>query len=356
MKIDNIDASYNPEFDGHKKIIRFQDSGVNLFGFIAIHNTNLGPAVGGTRFYSYSNKDEALTDVLRLSHAMTYKCAISGVKFGGGKAVIIGNPAKLKTKKTLKAYALVVRTLAGSFYTGEDVGISESNVQYMLKVSPYFVGKSSLAGDPSPFAALSTYISLKTAARYIYGKYKLKGLTIAVKGVGKVGSRFVELVLREGADVCIADIDKGAIKKVLDNYPQVTVVNPKDIHRLEVDIYSPCAMGSEFNKINIKTAKYKIICGAANNQLSSMEIGELLFKRNILYVPDYLANCGGLLNVVGELDKKGYKKETVVKKINNVSGLLKKILTTSKQQNVSPSTVANKIAEEIVNKSSYEHH
>lgn len=337
-------------FDDHKLVAYIHDSTSKLKGYIAIHNNNLGPAVGGTRFYQYKTEKEALDDVLRLSRAMTYKCAISGVKYGGGKAVIIGNPTVLKTRKILRAYAQAIKMLNGSFFTGEDVGVNESDVQYLLKFSPYFIGKTSLAGDPSPFAALSTYMSLKTAVRHVYGKHKLKGLKIAVKGVGKVGSRLVEFVSGEGADVYITDIDKSATKKVIDKFPQVTIVDSKVIHKLDVDIYSPCAMGYEFNKINIRAARYKIICGAANNQLSSVEIGNLLFKKNILYVPDYVANCGGLINVVSELDKKGYRKKTVVKKINSISKLLNKILITSKQQNISPNTVANKMAEDIVNK------
>lgn len=332
------------EYDKHKLIRRFEDKESKLRGFIAIHNNRLGPAVGGTRFYHYPTEKDAIKDVLRLSKAMSYKCALAGVKYGGGKAVIIGDPQKIKSESLIISYAKEVDKLNGKFSTGEDVGISEEDTQLMLTASPYIIGKKGLAGDPSPYAALSTFYSIQAASKFLFGNKKLVGKSIAVKGIGKVGTELVRLLLKVKANVYVADVDRKAIYKVKKLYPNVKVVSPKKIHTLKVDIYAPCAMGNEFNNLTKGYIRAKIICGAANNQLSATEIGDWFFDNDILYIPDYIANAGGLINVVDELEPGGYNKKRVNKRIRNVKKTVERIIKFSEKKKKSTVRISDELA------------
>ncbi|MFH1170894.1 MAG: Glu/Leu/Phe/Val dehydrogenase dimerization domain-containing protein [Candidatus Vogelbacteria bacterium] len=313
------DLSKNTAYKNHVAVISFEDDTCSLSGFIAIHNEKLGIAVGGTRVYSYASKEDALTDVLRLSETMTYKCAIAGVAHGGGKAVIIGDPKKIKTPELLKSYAEVIKSLKGRFYTGEDVGLSESDVQYMLKFSPYFIGKSDQAGDPSEYASLSVFVVMQEAVKKVLRKDSLKGVRVGVKGLGKVGYGLVKLLSEAGAIILGADIDTLACERVRKNYPEVAIVPPENILSEKLDVYAPCAMGNEFTSTTIqKISLPKIICGGANNQLSSASIANELQKNGVLYVPDYLANAGGLINVADELEEGGYNQKRVLNRIEKL--------------------------------------
>jgi len=348
MKI--IPANNYPDFYFHKAVYELVDEKAGLKAFIAIHNDNLGAAVGGTRMFPYASDDEAISDVLRLSHSMSYKCALAGVNFGGGKAVIIGNPKLDKTPELLTSYAKGIDELRGAFYTGEDVGISESDVQQMLKTSPYFIGKSSFAGDPSPYASLSTFYAIEKIAQLVWGNDDLSGKTVAVKGVGKVGSELVRLLSEKDAQVIIADLDPEAIKATLSVCPNARVVDSKEIAYLDVDIYAPCAMGNEFNKENLSSLKCKIICGAANNQLSDSSMALKLYKNGITFVPDYVANAGGLINVADELETGGYNKERVLQRISNIKNTIQNLWDLSRYQGKSMHEVADQLAEKIINK------
>ena len=341
------DLSRFPEFDNHKAVYRFEDLSVGLKGFIAIHNDNLGPATGGTRMFPYVSEDEALRDVLRLSRAMTYKCALAGVRHGGGKAVIIGEPEKNKNEKFLCAYARIVSELKGRFFTGEDVGISEDDVQVMLKESNSFIGRRGIAGDPSPYAALSTFYAAQVALSECCGQEDFFNRLVTVKGVGKVGSELLRLLIGVGALVSVADIKPAVISEVKSRYPQVKIVDPQEIHKQAVDIFSPCALGNDLNLKSINEILAKVICGAANNQLASPDVGDALFKAKILYVPDYVANAGGLINVVDELESDGYSKKRVLKKIENLKNTLRTIFLFSKQKNQPPHRIADRLAEDI---------
>ncbi len=337
------------EFDNHESIFFFYDRATGLKSFISIHNSKLGPAVGGTRMFLYSSETEALSDVLRLSKAMTYKCALAGVSFGGGKSVIINDPQR-KNKKILKAYAQKINTLNGNFYTGQDMGISKSDVGLMLKYSDYFIGKPGLAEDPAPYAALSTFYSIQTAMKKLYGSEDLNGKTIAIKGVGNVGMNLIKLLAKTGAKLIVADIDKEKINKIKSTHKLIAIASPKVIHKVECDIYSPCAMGKEFNFKNVKQVKASVICGGANNQLTSNEVGNILFKRNILFIPDYVANAGGLINVVDELESGGYKKTRVLTRIENIKKTLKNILDLADRKNIHPNYVSDQMAKKIIGK------
>ncbi|MBM3206561.1 MAG: Glu/Leu/Phe/Val dehydrogenase [Candidatus Staskawiczbacteria bacterium] len=334
------------EFDNHKKVIKFNDKDSGLKGFIAIHNDNLGsPAVGGTRMFPYKSESEAIIDVLRLSRAMTYKCAIAGVPYGGAKGVIIGDPKKDKTDVLLKAYAKEVESLKGSFCTGEDVGISQDDINLMLDVSDYFIGKPDLAGDPSPYASLSSFYAIQEAVNFVFQKKSLKGIKVAIKGVGKVGSELARLLSNEGAEIFVSDIDNLALENVKKIAPSVAIVDNDKISFLDVDVYSPCAMGGEFSLQNVEKIKAKIICGGANNQLSDDEVGDWLFRHEIYYVPDYIANSGGLINVVDELEKGGYNKDRVLKRIKKVKNTVNEVFSIAKKINKSPHRVADQITE-----------
>ena len=337
-----------PDYDGHKYVIEEQDKKNGLHAFVAIHNNRLGSATGGTRIFPYLSREDAITDVLRLSRAMTYKSAIAGLKHGGGKGVIIADPVKQKTSELLKAYGEFINRINESlceYTTGEDVGISQSDIEFLSKVSPYIVGTKGKAGNPSPFAALSTYYAMKAAVRFLYNKSDLKGFKISVKGVGKVGSALVDLLVDEGALVFVADLSLEAVGRLKKKHRMLNIIEPTRIHKLDVDIYSPCALGKEFNNENIAQLKCKMVCGAANNQLEDSHIGEILFQKGIYYIPDYLANCGGLINVVDQLEKGGYKKSRGVKMIARVKSKTSKILSKSKEQQKPTNIVADEICE-----------
>ncbi len=335
------------EFDNHQLVAQLFDERAGLKGFIAIHNTHLGPAVGGTRLYAYDTEEQALADVLRLSRAMTYKCAAAGVAFGGGKGVIIGEPTPEKRAALLQAYAQAVAELGGQFFTGEDVGITEADVQFMLRHSSYFIGKAEHAGDPSPYAALSTYYAMQAAIKEKTGATSLFGVKVVVKGLGKVGSELARLLLQDGAVVTGADIKLEAAEAVKKALPGLTLCNPHEAHRLSAHVFAPCALGQELTNETVPEIKARVVCGSANNQLASDGIGDDLFKRGILYVPDYVANAGGLIDVVDELREGGFNKERVKAGVEAVRTTVTNILRTALQTNVSPHSVANQLAEKM---------
>lgn len=337
-----------PDFSGHQQVIEISRPEVGLRGFIAIHSNVLGPAVGGTRMYPYKTEREAITDVLRLSHAMTYKCALAGVKFGGGKGVVVGDPKKIKNEMLLNAYAEEINNLKGRFYTGEDVGLQEDDVAIMLRTSKYFIGRADQAGDPSPYAAQSVFVAMRAACNIVYGSPSILGKRIAVKGVGKVGSELVRLLLEAEAKVFISDIDKEVAHKVSQDYPDAIQVSNEFIARQECDIYSPCALGGEFTKQNIQLLKAKIICGGANNQLENDEMGQLLMNKHIIYVPDYVSNAGGLIDVVDELNPSGFDPNRVNSTIKNIEKMVYNILSRSNREKIPTNIVSNAMAEEVL--------
>ncbi|MDP3993596.1 MAG: Glu/Leu/Phe/Val dehydrogenase dimerization domain-containing protein [bacterium] len=339
-----------PEFDNHETVISLSDGQTGLRGFIAIHNTNLGPALGGTRITSfYPNEEAAIKDALRLSRAMTYKCAIADLPFGGGKGVIIADPEDPQLNDLLQQYARKVSTLEGQFYTGEDVGLTEENVQFMLKFSPYFIGKTGLAGDPSRYAAYSTFLAIQTALEFL-GKAGLAGKKFVIKGLGKTGSELARLLIEAKSKVIASDADESKIREFKSKYPNTEFVPVKNIEEVRADVFCPCSLGNDITEGNIGRVKFSVIAGTANNQLEADEIGDKLFNSGILYVPDYVSNAGGLINVADELLPGGYNRDRVMDGINRIQLTLREILVRSQLLAISPNKIADAMARSVFDK------
>lgn len=336
-----------PQFDGHEMVSYFSDQATGLRGFIAIHNTHLGPATGGTRYWRYDSEREALSDVLNLSRAMTYKCALAGVPYGGGKAVIMRNARYPKNTVLLSAYARAINLFNGKFYTGEDVGMTEHDVATLAKYSPFINGLPGKAGDPAPWAALSVFYAMEAGLKAIYGTTVIRGKTFAIKGLGKVGSEVVRLITERGGEVYGADIRRDAAKKAVRRFPKIKIVRSGDIHTLKTNVFLPCALGGDFNGRTIPQLKCDMVCGGANNQLVSPQDGVRLHERGILYIPDYVANAGGLINVAEEWNKEGYSRDEVRRKIKDVGKTAARVIALAQKKHQPTSIVADRMAEEI---------
>lgn len=336
-----------PEFDNHILISSFFDEITGLKGFIAIHNTNLGPAAGATRFWHYRSEEDALRDALRLSRTMTYKAALAGLPHGGGKAVIIGNPKRIKNTALLREYAQRVNLLGGNFYTGEDVGMDKKDVKIMAKETKYVIGSSPKSDNPPYWTALGTFYAMQAGLREVFGTSSLRGRTVAIKGIGKVGKELCRLLAQKGAKLVVADIDPEEIQVIQNELPDTRVVSPEEIHKEEVDVYSPCALSRDLTARVISELQCKLVCGCANNQLGSPRSGSLLHRRKIIYIPDYVANAGGLINVVDELNPKGYSRTRVMRRVRHIRQTAKKIIDLSKKHKRSPHIIADELAEKI---------
>ncbi|TSD03757.1 MAG: leucine dehydrogenase [Parcubacteria group bacterium Greene0714_36] len=344
-----------PQFDGHEMVSCFHDKATGLRGFIGIHNTRLGPATGGTRYWRYDSEREALGDVLNLSRAMTYKCALAGVPYGGGKAVIMRNARYPKNAAFFAAYGRLVNLFNGKFYTGEDVGMTEQDVAILARYSPFINGLPGKAGDPAPWAALSVFYAMEAGLKAVFGAATMRGKTFAIKGLGKVGGELVRLITERGGTVYGADVKREAVKNAVRRFPNMKIVRPADIHALKVNVFSPCAMGGDFSGRTVPRLKCDIVCGGANNQLMSAQDGERLHERGILYIPDYVANAGGLINVSEEWNKKGYDRDEVMKKVKAVGKTVRRIIERARKQRAPTSMIADRLAEKVFNgKSKYE--
>lgn len=336
------------DFDEHSLVSFFSDSKNDLKGYIAIHRgSTVKPAFGATRFAYYQSEQEALKDALKLSRFMSYKSALAGLNYGGAKAVIIAGKRHQKiSQKQLKAYADKVNLLHGSFVTGADVGMTQANVKQVSKYSRYFVG---VKGDPVKYTTLALWQSLQVCAKETFGDGDLTNRSVAIQGLGKIGSGLLEHVYRKAAKIIVADTNPQQVKAVLKRFPKVEVVNPADIHRQAVDIFSPCALSRTLNVKTIHQLKCKTIVGGANNQLENLHIGEVLFKLGILFAPDYVVNAGGLITVVDEYEYQGFSEKRILEKIRIIPETLKKILAASKRQHKAPNVVADSFAEAIFN-------
>ena len=291
------------EFDNHESLHYFHDESTGLRTIISVHSTALGPAAGGCRRWTYTNDADALTDALRLSRGMTYKNAVAGLKFGGGKAVILANDRAPKSGELFAAFGRVVDSLAGRYITAEDVGCTVDDMRYVREQTEFVSGlphaEGVAGGDPSPWTALGCLQGIEAAASAKLGADSLKGLRVAVQGVGHVGAGLCHLLHEAGAELVVSDVSRESLTAISAQLP-VTVVPPKDLLFSDVDILSPCALGNILTSTTIPRIQAKIIAGAANNQLATAADGALLAKRGILYAPDYEINAGGIISVAGE--------------------------------------------------------
>ena len=303
----------------HEQVVFCYDSETGLRAIIAIHNTALGPALGGTRMWNYENEDKALEDVLRLSRGMTLKAAISGLQLGGGKAVIIGDANTEKTEAMMRRFGKFVDSLAGRYITAKDVGIKTEDMRHVSAETKHVTGipmDMGGSGDPSPVTAYGVYWGMKAAAKFKWGSDNLSGKKVLVQGVGNVGEYLVEYLINEGASVVINDIDEGRLEKVSKLY-DVDVFSSQDLYDFPMHIYAPCALGATINPETISRLKCDIIAGGANNQLANeFRDADLLRKKDILYAPDFLINAGGLINVYSEI--KGYDRDQALEKTKKI--------------------------------------
>lgn len=328
------------EFE-HEQVVFFQNKEAKLKAIVAIHNTSLGPALGGTRMWNYATEEEALRDVLRLSRGMTYKAAAAGLNLGGGKAVIIGDPKKDKSQTLFKVYGRFLESLGGRYITAEDVGTDVHDMEYVYSETDYVVGIEQShggSGDPSPFTAMGTFQGIKACLRRVYNDESLKGKKIAVQGAGSVGSKLIKLLVENGAKVFVSDIDENRLEELKKQY-KIEVVPTSDILTLECDVLSPCALGAIINDKSIEDLKCKIVAGAANNQLDKRDHGEILRQKGILYAPDYVINAGGLMNVYLELE--GYSRERAERMTRGIYYNLNKIFTIAEDKNMSTTSAAD---------------
>lgn len=334
---------YQDKF-GHEQVVFCHDKKTNLRAIIAIHDTTLGPALGGCRFRDYKDDDEALFDVMRLSRGMTYKAAVAGLTLGGGKSVIIGDPAKLKTPELLRAFGRFVQNLNGRYITAEDLNMSVSDIEIVAEETDYVSGLSGKhgSGDPSPITALGCLSGIKASAEYKLGRKNLKGVKVAVQGCGKVGQSLCELLHAEGAELWVSDVNPKATK-AMEKAFKAKIVDNNAIFSADVDIFAPCALGAIVNRDTIPMLKASIVAGSANNQLLDEEQDlKLLTKRGILYAPDFVINAGGLINVFHEL--KGYNESAAKKQALKIGSTLNSIYKTAEEEKISTLEAAYHIA------------
>ncbi len=339
------------EFDGHEMVLTLSDEETGFKGYISIHSTVLGPALGGTRMQAYKSEDSALRDVLNLSRAMSYKCALAGLPYGGGKGVIIASNAGANRKRVLKSYARMVERMNGLFKTGTDVGIFDEDVVEMAKNTRHMLGVTKAERgnlSTSGVAALGVFVSMSTVLKILYGKDDFKGRTIAIKGVGKLGGELARLASEAGADVIVADIDRSRCLELKSKLKNIKVVSVSKIYKQAVDIYAPCALGNEFTDNVIAELCCRSIVGGANNQLPDISAGDKIFDKGIIYAPDYIVNAGGLIYVADELEKGGFQKDRVIKRTNAIKETLRGVLSRSMKEKIPTYRIADKIAIERI--------
>ena len=332
----------------HEEVVFCHNKDAGLKAIIAIHNTVLGPALGGTRMWPYATEQEALNDVLRLSRGMTYKAAVSGLNLGGGKAVIWGDPNKDKSEALFRAFGQFVESLGGRYITAEDVGIDVNDMEYVLRETEYVTGVHQVhggSGDPSPFTAYGTLQGLMAALSVKFGNEDVGKYSYAVQGVGHVGMEYVKLLKERGAKIFVTDINKALVDKAVTEYG-AEAVGLDEIYDVPADIYSPTALGGTLNENTIDRIKAKVICGAANNQLANEAIGDELHRRGVLYAPDYAVNAGGLMNVSLEID--GYNRERAMRMLRTIYFNLGRIFEISQRDGIPTYRAADRMAEERI--------
>ncbi|HIG43453.1 MAG: Glu/Leu/Phe/Val dehydrogenase dimerization domain-containing protein [bacterium] len=365
MNIEDVDVSSHEDFANHEKLVRCHDKKTGLLAFISIHNRNRGPALGGCRIWPYKTEADAIKDVLRLSRGMTYKSAVANLPLGGGKAVIVGDPQVIKSKGLMCSMGSFVDTLQGHYIIAEDSGTSVEDMEIMATTTEFVAGihdkklkdGTTASGDPSPSTAYGVFVGIRASVRQRFGTADLDGVKIAVKGVGNVGRNLVKMLVDAGADVFVADRYAPAIEAV-QRISAVGVVDHDKIHKLNVDVYSPCALGGALSLNTLVEMHAPVVAGAANNQLENNAAGDYLFHKGIIYAPDYVINAGGIIDIYYERESKvqnnevhknkdstQYDHHRVIKHIDSIGDTLSQLFTMSEEQQASTQIMADQLAE-----------
>ena len=328
---------------GHEQLLFSHEPSCGYFGIIAIHDTTLGPALGGTRVWQYADNEAAIKDALRLSRGMTYKSAVAGLNLGGGKAVIIADPKRADRESLFRAHGRFVETLGGRYITAVDVGTSPTDMEFIKRETKHVAGLLNLSGDPSPVTSYGVYMGMKAAAKSRWGKDSLAGKTIAVQGCGKVAYYLMTHLKQEGAKLIVTDIDQEKVKRVVDELG-ATAVSPEAIYDAKAEIFAPCALGGIINDDTLPRLKVEIIAGGANNQLGEERHGVELEKRGMLYAPDYVINGGGVINVYGELQ--GWTMERAKRKAQEIYDTMLRVFAIASRDKLPTYEAADRLAEE----------
>ena len=332
----------------YEQMVICQDKQSGLKAIICIHDTTLGPALGGTRMWTYESEDAAIEDALRLARGMTYKNAAAGLNLGGGKTVIIGDPKKDKNEEMFRAFGRYIQGLNGRYITAEDVGTTVEDMDLIYQETPFVTGVSPAfgsSGNPSPVTAYGVYRGMKAAAMEAFGTDSLEGKVIAVQGVGHVAYTLCKHLHEEGASLIVTDINKEAVQRAVEDFG-AKAVDIDDIYSVECDIFAPCALGAIINDDTISKIKAKVIAGAANNQLKETRHGDALHEMGIVYAPDYVINAGGVINVADELN--GYNRERALKKVETIYDNIASVIEISKRDNIPTYLAADRLAEERI--------
>jgi len=343
-----MDVFSSPAFDDHEQVLFFYDRPSGLRAIIALHDTTLGPAVGGCRFWPYADDAEALSDVLRLAKSMTYKAAMADLPFGGGKAVIIGDPKVARSEALFRALGRAVHSMAGAYYTGEDVGTCPADMDWAGTETPYVLGRSQGgSGDPSPVTAHGVLLGIKAAVRHRFGHDDLQGLRVAVQGLGNVGGKLAVALAQEGAQIVVADLDAERAARIAEQIG-ARHVGSDEIVAVDAEIFAPCALGGVIDDATLTRLSCDIVAGAANNQLREPRHGAALHARGILYAPDYVINAGGLINIAQELRPGGYDRDRALAHVATIEATLTEIFERSEQEGLATHQIADEVALERI--------
>ncbi|RST73769.1 Glu/Leu/Phe/Val dehydrogenase [Siminovitchia acidinfaciens] len=332
----------------YEQLLFCQDEESGLKAIIAIHDTTLGPALGGTRMWTYDSEEAAINDALRLARGMTYKNAAAGLNLGGGKAVIIGDPKKDKNEEMFRAFGRFIQGLNGRYITAEDVGTTVEDMDLIYEETNFVTGISSAfgsSGNPSPVTAYGCFVGMKAAVKEAFGSNSVAGKTVAVQGVGNVAFELCRHLHEEGAKLIVTDINKEAVNRAVEAF-SADPVDPNDIYGVDADIFAPCALGAIINDETIPQLKAKVIAGSANNQLKDSRHGDMIHEKGIVYAPDYVLNAGGVINVADELH--GYNQERALKKVETIYNNVEKVINISKRDRIPTYMAADRMAEERI--------
>jgi leucine dehydrogenase len=344
-----MDVFSSPAFDGHEQVNFFYDKDSRLKAIIALHDTTLGPAVGGCRMWPYATEADAITDVLRLARGMTYKAAMADLPYGGGKAVIIGDPRTDKSAALFRALGRAIDSMGGRYYTGEDVGTGPADIDHVADETRYVLGstRGGGSGDPSPVTARGVWLGIRTAVRHQLRRNDLAGVRVAIQGLGHVGYNLARLLTEDGARLIVADLDRTRLERAVDELP-AEVVDSAAILAAQCDVLAPCALGGVLNDETIPRLTCRIVAGAANNQLLEDRHGAALHARGILYAPDYVVNAGGLINIAQELQPGGYNRARALAQVEAIGTTLAEVFERADRTGLPTHEVADGIARERI--------